>query len=124
MLCEARKCLFFFFFFSSRLLSPLSACVDLLGVEDPKVVLTTSRNPSSRLQQFVKELRLLIPNSQRINRGGYVVGDLVELCRSNNVTDLLIIHEHRGIHPRLLPLVPCRAASFYFFFLPCPSLLM
>ncbi|PHJ24107.1 brix domain containing protein [Cystoisospora suis] len=66
------------------------------GVEDPKVVLTTSRNPSSRLQQFVKELRLLIPNSQRINRGGYVVADLVELCRSNNVTDLLIIHEHRG----------------------------
>ncbi|KYK70040.1 brix domain containing protein [Toxoplasma gondii TgCatPRC2] len=66
------------------------------GVEDPKVVLTTSRNPSSRLQQFVKELRLLIPNSQRINRGGYVVNDLVELCRSNNVTDLIIIHEHRG----------------------------
>lgn len=66
------------------------------GVEDPKVVLTTSRNPSSRLQQFVKELRLLIPNSQRINRGGYVVNDLVELCRSNSVTDLIIIHEHRG----------------------------
>ncbi|KAL8425242.1 hypothetical protein Efla_002308 [Eimeria flavescens] len=66
------------------------------GVEDPKVVITTSRNPSSRLQQFTKEFRLLIPNSQRINRGGYVLNDLVELCRGNEVTDLIILHEHRG----------------------------
>ncbi|KAL8443366.1 hypothetical protein Emed_006890 [Eimeria media] len=66
------------------------------GVEDPKVVITTSRNPSSRLQQFTKEFRLLIPNAQRVNRGGYVLGDLVALCRSNQVTDLIILHEHRG----------------------------
>ncbi|KAL8438436.1 hypothetical protein ACSSS7_000179 [Eimeria intestinalis] len=66
------------------------------GVEDPKVVITTSRHPSSRLQQFTKEFRLLIPNAQRVNRGGYVLGDLVALCRSNQVTDLIILHEHRG----------------------------
>lgn len=66
------------------------------GVEDPKVVVTTSRDPSSRLQQFAKEFRLLIPNCQRINRGGYVLNDLVELCRGNEVTDLIILHEHRG----------------------------
>lgn len=66
------------------------------GVSDPKVVITTSRNPSSRLQQFVKEFRLLIPNCQRINRGGYVLSDLVELCRANEVTDIIVLHEHRG----------------------------
>lgn len=66
------------------------------GVEDPKVVVTTSRDPSSRLQQFAKEFRLLIPNCQRINRGGYVLNDLVELCRGNEITDLIILHEHRG----------------------------
>jgi len=66
------------------------------GVEDPKVVLTTSRDPSARLKMFTKEIRLVIPNSQRINRGGYELGQLVGACRANGVTDLLIIQEHRG----------------------------
>jgi U3 small nucleolar ribonucleoprotein protein IMP4 len=67
-----------------------------LGVKDPKVIITTSRDPSSRLTQFLKEMRILIPNSQRVNRGAYVVKDLIELGRKNDVTDLIILHEHRG----------------------------
>jgi len=66
------------------------------GVEDPKVVLSTSRDPSSRLKMFVKELRLLIPNSQRINRGGYELRQLMDACRANGVTDLILVQEHRG----------------------------
>ena len=42
------------------------------GERDPKVLITTSRDPSSRLTQFAKELKLVIPNAQRINRGGQV----------------------------------------------------
>jgi len=68
----------------------------LAGVEDPKVVLTTSRDPSSRLKMFTKELRLLIPNSQRINRGGYELKQLLDACRANSVTDLILVQEHRG----------------------------
>lgn len=41
-------------------------------------------------------MRLLVPNCQRINRGGYELGQLVGACRSNGVTDLLIVQEHRG----------------------------
>ena len=41
----------------------------MAGVEDPKVCVTTSRDPSSRLKKFIKEIKLIIPNSQRINRG-------------------------------------------------------
>lgn len=66
------------------------------GVEDPKVVVTTSHNPSSRLKQFSKELRLMFPNAQRLNRGNYVMSQLVQACQANNVTDLMIVHEHRG----------------------------
>lgn len=66
------------------------------GVSDPKVLITTSRDPSSRLSQFLKEMRTIIPNSQRINRGGHVVKEVVELCRNNDVTDLIVLHEHRG----------------------------
>lgn len=39
----------------------------------------------------------MIPNAQRLNRGHYVVSQLVEACRANDVTDLVIVHEHRGI---------------------------
>jgi len=66
------------------------------GVEDPKIVLTTSRDPSARLKMFTKELRLLVPNAQRINRGGHELTQLIGACRANGVTDLLIIQEHRG----------------------------
>jgi len=46
--------------------------------------------------QFAKELRLIFPNSQRINRGSAVVKDLVEAGRQNDFTDIVIAHEHRG----------------------------
>jgi U3 small nucleolar ribonucleoprotein protein IMP4 len=69
------------------------------GIQDPKILLTTSRDASrctpvltspshlvpsltvscwfvmyhcSRLTAFVKELRLIFPNSQRINRGNTI----------------------------------------------------
>lgn len=58
------------------------------GERDPKVLITTSREPSSRLVQFAKELKLCIPNAQRMNRGGLVVSELVETCRSHDFTDV------------------------------------
>jgi len=66
------------------------------GEVDPKVLVTTSRDPSSRLIQFAKEMRLVVPNSQRINRGGMVLSELVETCRNHDFTDIVILHEHRG----------------------------
>jgi len=66
------------------------------GVKDPKVMLTTSHDPSSRLKQFAKEVKLILPNCQRLNRGGYVLHQLVSACKANSVTDLVILHEHRG----------------------------
>jgi U3 small nucleolar ribonucleoprotein protein IMP4 len=42
------------------------------GERDPKLLITTSRDPSSRLVQFAKEVKLLFPNSQRVNRGSMV----------------------------------------------------
>lgn len=66
------------------------------GVEDPKVVITTSRDPSSRLKVFAKEMKLMIPNSQRINRGSHELKQLVQSCKANDITDLMILHETRG----------------------------
>lgn len=72
------------------------------GSEDPKIFITTSHNPSNTLKQFVKELRLLIPNAQRVNRGNYDIKQLVHASRSNEATDLIIIHETRGVPTNLV----------------------
>lgn len=66
------------------------------GVEDPKIVVTTSHDPSSRLKQFAKEIRLMFPNAQRMNRGNYDTKQLIAACRANDVTDFVVLHETRG----------------------------
>ncbi|XP_055697140.1 U3 small nucleolar ribonucleoprotein protein IMP4 [Phlebotomus papatasi] len=72
------------------------------GCEDPKIMITTSRDPSVRLKMFVKELRLLFPNAQRMNRGNYEVKQMVHACRANDVTDFIVVHETRGVPDNLV----------------------
>ncbi|KAJ0316151.1 hypothetical protein Brms1b_005649 [Colletotrichum noveboracense] len=49
----------------------------LSGIQDPRILVTTSRDPSSRLAAFSKEIRLLLPTSVRLNRGNLILDDLV-----------------------------------------------
>ncbi|KAK9465411.1 anticodon-binding protein [Lipomyces arxii] len=69
----------------------------LSGIQEPRVVVTTSRDPSSRLSQFAKEIRLMLPTSVRLNRGNAVLPSLVKACQASSTTDLIILHEHRGV---------------------------
>lgn len=65
--------------------------------QDPRIMLTTSRSPSSKLMQFAKEMKLLFGTTAiRVNRGNHQIHQLVEACKSNNASDLVIIHETRG----------------------------
>ncbi|KAK3500158.1 putative component of the U3 small nucleolar ribonucleoprotein [Neurospora hispaniola] len=70
---------------------------ELSGVIDPRILVTTSRDPSSRLGQFSKEIRLLLPTSVRLNRGNLVLEDLVGAAKAQNLTDVVLLHEHRGV---------------------------
>jgi U3 small nucleolar ribonucleoprotein protein IMP4 len=72
------------------------------GVSDPRILITTARSPSPKLMQFAKELKLLFPNATRINRGGNVLADLVRACRQNDMTDLILVHETRGVPDTLI----------------------
>lgn len=58
---------------------------------------TTSRDPSSRLKQFAKELKLVVPNAQRINRGNHKVRDTVSHSPINHVFQLF----ERALRPSL-----------------------
>lgn len=66
------------------------------GLLEPRVCVTTSRDPSSRLKQFAKEVKVLIPNSTRINRGNNRVDELMESCKQSEFTDVVVVQETRG----------------------------
>ncbi|VVT49863.1 uncharacterized protein SAPINGB_P002481 [Magnusiomyces paraingens] len=69
----------------------------LSGVADPRVVVTTSRNPSVRLLQFAKEVRMLFPTGLKLNRGAAVLPTLVGACEGAGTSDIIVLHEHRGV---------------------------
>ncbi|EME49289.1 hypothetical protein DOTSEDRAFT_163537, partial [Dothistroma septosporum NZE10] len=68
----------------------------LSGVVDPRPLITTSRDPSSRLATFSKEIKLLLPTSSRINRGNMILPNLADSAKANGITDMILLHEHRG----------------------------
>ncbi|KAF2279802.1 Brix-domain-containing protein [Westerdykella ornata] len=68
----------------------------LSGVVDPRILVTTSRDPSSRLGTFAKEIRLLLPTSIRLNRGNLVLQNLVSSALASGLSDIVLLHEHRG----------------------------
>ncbi|KAK6597895.1 brix domain-containing protein [Botrytis cinerea] len=68
----------------------------LSGIVDPRVLITTSRDPSSRLSAFAKEIRLLIPTSIRLNRGNLILPSLITSAQASGLSDIILLHEHRG----------------------------
>jgi U3 small nucleolar ribonucleoprotein protein IMP4 len=69
----------------------------LSGVSDPRIVISTSRDCSSRLLQFAKEIKLLLPTSIRLNRGNMVLPTLAHAAQAASITDVVMLHEHRGV---------------------------
>lgn len=57
------------------------------GMFDPKVAITTSRDPSSRLKQFAQEIRLIFPNAIRLNRGAHTINDVRIALGSHSTTN-------------------------------------
>ena len=68
----------------------------LSGLADPHVLVTTSRSPSTRLSAFAKEIRLLLPTAIRLNRGNLVLPTLITSANSSGISNLILLHEHRG----------------------------
>uniref|UniRef100_A0A7N0V1D1 Brix domain-containing protein n=1 Tax=Kalanchoe fedtschenkoi TaxID=63787 RepID=A0A7N0V1D1_KALFE len=69
---------------------------------DPKILLTTSRNPSAPLVQFAKELKIVFPNAQRMNRGNQVIPEIIKSCQAHDFTDVIFVRECRGVPDALI----------------------
>jgi U3 small nucleolar ribonucleoprotein protein IMP4 len=82
----------------------------LAGTQDPRVLVTTSRDPSGKLLEFSKELRLITPNAVRLNRGNLSVPQLMDTARRESFSDVIVIQEAQGVPDSLtishLPLGP------------------
>ncbi|GLT26078.1 hypothetical protein SLA2020_011650 [Shorea laevis] len=70
--------------------------------QDPKILLTTSRDPSAPLIQFAKELKFVFPNVERMNRGNQVISEIIESCRAHDFMDVILVHVHRGVPDGLI----------------------
>ena len=68
----------------------------LSGLNDPRPLVTTSRSPSTRLSAFSKEVRLLLPTAIRLNRGNLVLPNLLSSAKAAALSDIILLHEHRG----------------------------
>ena len=66
------------------------------GSYDPKIAITTSMDPSSNLRKFGKEVQLILPNSRQIKRRNYDLSQLVDACRTNEITDFILLTETFG----------------------------
>ncbi|CAN9110742.1 unnamed protein product [Alternaria alternata] len=64
----------------------------LSGVVDPRI----SGHNFERLGTFAKEIRLLLPTAIRLNRGNMILPNLVESAKSGGLSDIVLLHEHRG----------------------------
>ncbi|XP_025012010.2 U3 small nucleolar ribonucleoprotein protein IMP4 [Ricinus communis] len=62
----------------------------------PKTLLTTSRNPSAPIIQFVKDC------VRTINSGCQVISEFIESCRAHDYTDVFLVHEHHGVPDGLI----------------------
>ncbi|CCF60150.1 hypothetical protein KAFR_0J00820 [Kazachstania africana CBS 2517] len=67
------------------------------GLVDPRIVITTSRDPSTRLSQFAKEIKLMFPEATRLNRGNLIMSNLVSAAIKSGTSDIVLLHEHRGV---------------------------
>ena len=67
-----------------------------IGISDPKVAVTTSRNPSGPIKHFAREISQFIPNAERLNRGASDLKSLMQRCRNHEMTDNVIVHGTHG----------------------------
>ncbi len=70
------------------------------------LIITTSREPSRRTRSLVNELKIVIPNAIKFNRGKATYRDLALLTKRYNSQGVLIILEMKGNPSTLMYLVP------------------
>ncbi|NHI83098.1 MAG: hypothetical protein EAX81_02170 [Candidatus Thorarchaeota archaeon] len=70
----------------------------------PTVLITTSRNTSNRVRSFVRDLHSVLPRSERFNRGGMNIKELVARISQSDAKAALVITMFKG-NPRTIQIL-------------------
>jgi len=62
----------------------------------PRVIITSSRDPSTRMRQFLNDLEESLPDSARINRGRTSLRDLIEKAAYLGAVSVIYVTSRRG----------------------------
>lgn len=65
-------------------------------VPSKKILLTTSRNPTSRIRTFCNDLTRVIPNIVRLNRGKMNIGEVAEKALEYGADRVFIVDRWQG----------------------------
>lgn len=62
----------------------------------PSVLITTSRKTSNRVRSFVRDLWSVLPGTERFNRGGMSLDELISRIRNTNATASFVVSMQKG----------------------------
>jgi len=68
---------------------------DYFAGRQPKILVTTNKNPHGRAFQLIREFTKMIPNTHYYKRRDYNIKQIVEYCKHQNWTDIIIVHERK-----------------------------
>ncbi|EPR78728.1 BRIX domain protein [Spraguea lophii 42_110] len=60
------------------------------------IMVSTSRDPSSKLREFVKHVSLVF-SGEYISRGSYSMKELIDICKGRGSNCLILLNENRGV---------------------------
>lgn len=62
----------------------------------PKILMTTNRRPKGDIFDFLKELKLTIPNMEYYPRQNFRIKEVIEWSKERDFTDIMVLQEKWG----------------------------
>jgi len=62
----------------------------------PKILVTTNRRPKGDIFDFLKELKITIPNMEYYPRENFKIKEIIEWSKERNFTDIMVFQEKWG----------------------------
>ena len=78
----------------------------------PNLLITTSRRTSNRVRTFVRDLCTVIPDTERFNRGGMSLSELISRIKQSSAKGVLIVSMFRG-NPGTLQLLSPEGTTLF-----------
>ena len=78
----------------------------------PNLFITTSRRTSNRVRTFVRDLCTIIPDTERFNRGGMSLSELISRIKQSSAKGVLIVSMFRG-NPGTLQLLSPEGTTLF-----------